>query len=163
MLVCAGLLPVEYWPHRAGSYPRRLWRFLRRVLNQIANELAQLGAIENRVFFRVYARLFNLDRGLQAGNYQLPANLSAAELLAFLSSGESRATCNSPARRRKHENSDGAAREGNRFEPPIFGPRGFSGRIGPAVAFAEGVFFPETYFVPQERRISACYSEPTMP
>ena len=43
---------LEYWPHRAGMYPPSPLEVPQGAsLNQIANELAQLGVIENRVFF----------------------------------------------------------------------------------------------------------------
>ena len=141
---------LEYWPHRAGSYPPSPLEIPQGAsLNQIANELAQLGAIENRVFFRVYARLFNLDRGLQAGNYQLPANLSAAEVLAFLSSGKVEQHAIRLPEGANMRTVMGLLENETVLNHQSAGLEALVDELDLQLPFAEGVFFPETYFVPQ--------------
>ena len=63
---------LEHWPQRGGSYPASAFEVPQGAsLSQIASELERLGVIESRLLFSLYARLHDLDRGLQAGNYQL--------------------------------------------------------------------------------------------
>jgi UPF0755 protein len=111
--------------------------------------LERLGVIESRLLFSLYARLHDLDRGLQAGNYQLPANLSAAELLAFLSSGK--------VEQHAIRLPEGLnmrtvmALLGNEaaLSHQSAGLAGLADELDLQLPFVEGAFFPETYFVPQ--------------
>ena len=141
---------LAYWPQREGSYPASAFQVPQGAsLNQIARELEGRGVIESRLLFSLYARLFDLDRGLQAGNYQLPANLSAAELLAFLSSGKVeqhaiRLPEGLTMRTVMALLADEAA-----LHHQSAGLERLSDELDLQLPFVEGAFFPETYFVAQ--------------
>jgi UPF0755 protein len=118
-------------------------------LSQIASELERLGVIESRLLFSLYARLHDLDRGLQAGNYQLPANLSAAELLAFLSSGKvEQHAIRLPEGLNMRTVMALLANEAA-LSHQSAGLAGLADELDLQLPFVEGAFFPETYFVPQ--------------
>lgn len=141
---------LAYWPQREGSYPASAFQVPQGAsLNQIARELEGRGVIDSRLLFSLYARLFDLDRGLQAGNYQLPANLSAAELLAFLTSGKVeqhaiRLPEGLTMRTVMALLADEAA-----LHHQSAGLERLADELDLQLPFVEGAFFPETYFVAQ--------------
>jgi UPF0755 protein len=141
---------LEHWPQRGGSYPASAFEVPQGAsLNQIATELERRGVIENRLLFSLYARLHDLDRGLQAGNYQLPANLSAAELLAFLSSGKvEQHAIRLPEGLNMRTVMALLANEAA-LSHQSTGLAGLADELDLQLPFVEGAFFPETYFVPQ--------------
>ena len=57
-------------------------------LNAIASRLERAGAIENADIFRYATRFKQAERGLQAGEYEIPPAASMAEILALLQSGK---------------------------------------------------------------------------
>ena len=141
---------MDHWPQRAGSYPALAFEVPQGAsLNQIALELELRGVIENRLLFNLYARLLDLDRGLQAGTYQLPANLSPAELLAFLSSGkvEQHAIRLPEGLNMRTVLALLASEEA--LSHRSSGLEGLAGELELQLPFIEGAFFPETYFVPR--------------
>jgi UPF0755 protein len=105
--------------------------------------------LKSRLLFSLYARLHDLDRGLQAGNYQLPANLSAAELLAFLSSGKvEQHAIRLPEGLNMRTVMALLANEAA-LSHQSAGLAGLADELDLQLPFVEGAFFPETYFVPQ--------------
>jgi len=57
-------------------------------LNAIARRLEGAGAIDSADIFRVATRLQQAERGLKAGEYEIPARASMADILALLKSGK---------------------------------------------------------------------------
>lgn len=141
---------LAYWPQREGSYPASAFQVPQGAsLNQIARELEGRGVIESRLLFSLYARLFDLDRGLQAGNYQLPANLSAAELLAFLSSGKVEQHAIRLPEGLTMRTVMALLAEEAALHHQSAGLERLSDELDLQLPFVEGAFFPETYFVAQ--------------
>ena len=53
----------------------------------VSTELEQRGAIRSAGRFRVFARLFGSGGGLRAGEYRIPAHMSASDILKLLQGG----------------------------------------------------------------------------
>ena len=56
-------------------------------LRKIASELANQGIITNKVLFEFFARVYNLDREIKSGEYNLSTSQSIQEILSDLSIG----------------------------------------------------------------------------
>ena len=141
---------LAHWPQCEGNYPAAAFEVPQGAsLNQIASELERRGVIENRLLFSLYARLFGLDRGLQAGNYQLPANRSAADLLAFLSSGQVEQHAIRLPEGLNMRTVMALLADETVLSHKSAGLEGLADELDLQLPFVEGAFFPETYFVPQ--------------
>lgn len=55
---------------------------------QVANDLQQAGIIQSPLLFRLYARVYKLDKHLKAGEYLFTPHLSMKEVLEIIAKGE---------------------------------------------------------------------------
>lgn len=89
LVAVAALLWVVHGWSGAGPNPRTLAFQVPEgaTLATTARDLEKAGAIRSARSFRLFARAFGSGRGIKAGEYRLPAHVSAARLLALLESG----------------------------------------------------------------------------
>jgi UPF0755 protein len=94
-LVAAGLLAVAYVTREwrgAGPAPQPLVLTVPQgaSLSTAAGNLEKAGAIRSRRRFLRLARLFGSDAPIRAGEYEVPARASAAEILTLLQEGRTK-------------------------------------------------------------------------
>ena len=58
------------------------------TLSQVAQQLEKLGVIYNAMAFKTVAQLKGMERGINAGRYNIPSNMPPIEILEMLASGK---------------------------------------------------------------------------
>ncbi|MEK7161010.1 MAG: endolytic transglycosylase MltG [Patescibacteria group bacterium] len=117
-------------------------------VREIANNLYNKGLIKNRVAFFITIKLLNLDTKIQAGEYSLNKNMSAAEIAKTLTHGVADIKITIPEGWSLEEIVDYLQNtlhiKTNNYLTEI-----------KQWKQQEGYFFPDTYLIPQESSISA--------
>ncbi len=152
VVVCLAAIVFEgfSWPQRAGNYEATVVSVPQGAsLATVAQMLEQRGIIERAWMLRQYARLSGYDRRLQAGTYDVPANLSAAELLQLFASGRVQ---QHPVRLPEGVTVADLLlrlRSESVLTQSVANKEDLRQRLVLELPFVEGAFFPDTYLVTQ--------------
>jgi UPF0755 protein len=162
LLVCGGYFGLLGWAERPGDLqaPIRYEIHSGQSFGEIAEQLLQRQVVANTALFSLYARLHGLDGVLQAGEYEIPRRISPQSLLTLMSTG-------------KVVQHSVQLAEGFRLQDVLAELRndailiddlgiGFSNnelqrllvRLNLDLPFAEGYFFPDTYYVVKGTKVS---------
>ena len=134
---------LEYWPHRAGSYPSvALGGSSRRVAK---SNCQRAGATRRdrkpRFFVSTLVCLTSIEDCRQE-DINCQRTSLRQNCLAFLSSGKVEQHAIRLPEGANMRTVMGLLENEDRFEPSICRPRGFSGRIGTAIAVCRRCFLP---------------------
>ncbi|PIY79022.1 MAG: endolytic transglycosylase MltG [Candidatus Pacebacteria bacterium CG_4_10_14_0_8_um_filter_43_12] len=111
------------------------------ALGVTANKLAAQGLIKQPQVFRYYVQLKKLDRQIQAGSYQLSANMTVDQIALALTEGTEDLWITLPEGWRNEEIAEYLAQQAL----PAFDQTEFL----QLVASSEGKLFPDTYLIPK--------------
>ena len=150
------------WAERPGQLetPVRYEVRLGQSFAQIAAQLEERGVIESPRLFSFYARITSFDVAVQAGEYDLPRKVSPLGLLTLFSTGRVVLHSIQLAEGAKLSQVLKSLRE-SAFLVDDLGIGlanndlgSLSQRLGLAIPFVEGYFFPDTYLVVKGTKVS---------
>lgn len=150
LLALAGpvLYFLQVWPGQKTDHEAVVFNIAQGAsLTQVVEDLAFLGLTDSPVLFRLYARVSGSDRGLRAGTYEVPSRQSARELLALFSSGKVQQHAIRLPEGMSLRFITSLLAEQEVLEHRSAGWQHLQGELDLELPFAEGAFFPDTYFV----------------
>jgi UPF0755 protein len=140
---------VQIWPKQKSDHEAVVFRIAQGAsLTQVADELAVIGLTDSPVLFRLYARISGSDRGLRAGTYKVPSRQNARELIALFSSGKVQQHAIRLPEGMNLRVVMALLAEQGVLKHRSMGWQHLQDELDLDLPFAEGAFFPDTYFVP---------------
>ena len=141
---------MQLWPGQKTDHDATIFNIAEGAsLTRVANELAAVGLIDSPLLFRLYAQLSGSDRRLLAGIYEVPRQQSALELLALFSSGRVQQHAIRLPEGANLRTVMALLAEQEVLEHRATGWQQLQSELDLDFPFAEGAFFPDTYFVPE--------------
>ena len=141
---------MQLWPGQKTDHDATIFNIPEGAsLTLVANELAAVGLIDSPLLFRLYAQLSRSDRRLLAGIYEVPRQQSALELLALFSSGRVQQHSIRLPEGANLRTVMALLAEQEVLEHRATGGQQLQSELDLDLPFAEGAFFPDTYFVPE--------------
>ena len=141
---------MQLWPGQKTDHDATIFNIAEGAsLTRVANELAAVGLIDSPLLFRLYAQLSRSDRRLLAGIYEVPRQQSALELLALFSSGRVQQHAIRLPEGANLRTVMALLAEQEVLEHRATGWQQLQSELDLDFPFAEGAFFPDTYFVPK--------------
>lgn len=118
-------------------------------VTKTASSLQEAGLVRNATVFKYYARYKNLDQKMQAGSYQLSADMTVSQLATALTEGTEDVWITLLEGWRTEEVAEYlAAQELEQFDKDAFITMASN---------SEGMIFPDTYLVPRESTAEQLY------
>ena len=141
---------MQLWPGQKTDHDATIFNIAEGAsLTRVANELAAVGLIDSPLLFRLYAQLSRSDRRLLAGIYEVPRQQSALELLALFSSGRVQQHAIRLPEGANLRTVMALLAEQEVLEHRATGWQQLQSELDLDFPFAEGAFFPDTYFMPK--------------
>ena len=141
---------LQLWPGQKTDHDATIFNIPEGTsFTRVANELAAVGLIDSPLLFRLYAQLSRSDRRLLAGVYEVPRQQSAQELLALFSSGRVQQHAIRLPEGANLRTVMALLAEQEVLEHRSTGWQQLQSELDLDFPFAEGAFFPDTYFVPE--------------
>ena len=148
LLAAGGYYVLQVWPKQAHKHPATVFEVPQGAsLRTVANALQDQSLIENNLFFRMHARASGLDRQLQAGVYELSADLSPAQLLRRLAAGMVQQHAIRLPEGANLRSVMSLLGNNDVLSQESAGLMHLADELQLQLPFAEGAFFPDTYFV----------------
>ena len=139
---------LQIWPEQKSDHQAVVFNIAQGAsLTQVADELTALGLTDSPVLFRLYASLSGSDRELRAGTYEVPSRQNARELLALFSSGKVQQHAIRLPEGMNLRVVASLLAEQAVLEHRSTGWQHLQDELDLELPFAEGAFFPDTYFV----------------
>lgn len=139
---------LQIWPEQKSDRQAVVFNIAQGAsLTQVADELAALGLTDSPILFRLYARLSGSDRELRAGTYEVPSRQNARELLTLFSSGKVQQHAIRLPEGMNLRVVASLLAEQAVLEQRSNGWQHLQHELDLELPFAEGAFFPDTYFV----------------
>ncbi len=139
---------LQIWPEQKSDRQAVVFNIAQGAsLTQVADELAALGLTDSPILFRLYARLSGSDRELRAGTYEVPSRQNARELLTLFSSGKVQQHAIRLPEGMNLRVVASLLAEQAVLEQRSNGWQHLRDELDLELPFAEGAFFPDTYFV----------------
>lgn len=139
---------LQIWPGQKSDRQAVVFNIAQGAsLTQVADELAAVGLTDSPILFRLYARLSGSDRELRAGTYEVPSRQNARELLTLFSSGKVQQHAIRLPEGMNLRVVASLLAEQAVLEQRSNGWQHLQDELDLELPFAEGAFFPDTYFV----------------
>ena len=163
MLTMAALFISQIWSKQKSDHEATVFRVAQGAsLTQVADELALIGLTDSPVLFGLYARISGSDRGLRAGIYKVPSRQNARELIALFSSGKVQQHAIRLPEGMNLRVVMALLAEQGVLKQRSMGWQHLQDELDLDLPFAEGAFFPDTYFVPAGATDLSVLCGPTM-